>query len=290
MSLDALLHRKTPSLWEQFVAAPSLFIARRALLKYKFTSPLNTIRIVCISDTHNQHKSISHIPDGDVLIHAGDLTQSGTSVEMHDALQWMNSQPHTHKLYIAGNHDRCMDNVVEREQIEAAYPGLTYLQGSSISISIRGRCLNVFGSPLTPKHGSWPFQYPRNPSPDIWSTIPITTDILITHGPPAYYLDLGAGCKALLSALWNVRPLLHVFGHIHAGRGTTGLAWTGAQASYELIASGRGKWTTVLSFFFSTFWSFLGRRRVERHTMLVNASTVGGFRDEIVNCPIVVDI
>ena len=34
------------------------------------------MRFVCTSDTHNQtDKCNFHIPDGDVLIHAGDFTQ-----------------------------------------------------------------------------------------------------------------------------------------------------------------------------------------------------------------------
>jgi len=35
------------------------------------------VRFVCISDTHNDHKRIK-VPDGDVLLHAGDFTKFGT--------------------------------------------------------------------------------------------------------------------------------------------------------------------------------------------------------------------
>ncbi len=38
------------------------------------------MKVVCISDTHNQHKDIS-VPAGDVLIHAGDGTGTGTSAK-----------------------------------------------------------------------------------------------------------------------------------------------------------------------------------------------------------------
>ncbi len=34
------------------------------------------IRVVCISDTHNQHQKLT-IPDGDILIHGGDFTNFG---------------------------------------------------------------------------------------------------------------------------------------------------------------------------------------------------------------------
>lgn len=32
---------------------------------------MSPMRLVCISDTHNSHRSL-HLPEGDVLIHAGD--------------------------------------------------------------------------------------------------------------------------------------------------------------------------------------------------------------------------
>lgn len=34
------------------------------------------VRIVCISDTHTKHGDLN-IPDGDILIHAGDFTSFG---------------------------------------------------------------------------------------------------------------------------------------------------------------------------------------------------------------------
>ena len=35
------------------------------------------VRIVLISDTHNKHKMLE-LPEGDILIHAGDFTNDGT--------------------------------------------------------------------------------------------------------------------------------------------------------------------------------------------------------------------
>ena len=37
------------------------------------SSALHKVRIVCISDTHELHRELS-LPDGDLLIHAGDIT------------------------------------------------------------------------------------------------------------------------------------------------------------------------------------------------------------------------
>jgi len=41
-----------------------------------------SIKIVCISDTHGRtdEKDFPEIPDGDILLHAGDISQQGTVV------------------------------------------------------------------------------------------------------------------------------------------------------------------------------------------------------------------
>ena len=39
------------------------------------------MRIVCLSDTHNLHERIQ-VPEGDLLLHAGDATNRGTEKEV----------------------------------------------------------------------------------------------------------------------------------------------------------------------------------------------------------------
>ncbi len=40
------------------------------------TSEKKYLSIVCISDTHGKHRNLV-VPDGDVLVHAGDITSKG---------------------------------------------------------------------------------------------------------------------------------------------------------------------------------------------------------------------
>ena len=54
-------------------------------------------RFVCISDTHS-HKF--HVPLGDVLLHAGDLSRHGTLKDLEVTLNWMKELPHPTKLYV----------------------------------------------------------------------------------------------------------------------------------------------------------------------------------------------
>jgi len=261
--MDALLNRQPPTVWERFKLSPLLFLSRLlyATPPTQFKHQPDKIHIVCISDTHNTHTSQPPVPNGDILIHAGDLTLSGTKHELDDVLSWLESQPHPHKFLIGGNHDTCLGVTPEiQEYISSTYPNLTYLQESSAQATICGCTLRVYSSPYTPQHGSWVFQYPKVHAPwyspsnkppveyqstKIWSCIPPLTDILITHGPPLAHLNshinLGKstnGCYALLTALWCVRPKVHVFGHIHVGRGVELVRWDAVQKAYEEVCAG----------------------------------------------------
>ncbi|KAH9935955.1 metallophosphoesterase domain-containing protein 1 [Epithele typhae] len=292
MSLDALLHRREPTAFELLRSNPLLFLSQRVNSWSTCRHPVISeppVRIVCIADTHNHHHHIGLLPDGDILIHAGDLSQSGTLEELHDTLDWLASHPHPHKLFIAGNHDHALSiDDTERAALLATYPTLTYLQESSTALSVRGRTLHVYGSPFTPAHGSWPFQYRRGAQHDArWDAIPPDTDILITHGPPAHHTDRGSGCNALLAALWRVRPLLHICGHIHAGRGIEVLRWDRAQTAYERICAKVGGWMDLLV----VLWGAIGWNAASiRQTVLVNAACLGGFRDEQTRGAVVINL
>jgi len=85
----------------------------------------------------------------------------------------------------------------------------------------------IFSSSYQPiHHRIRAFQKPAN-SPEIkqiWARIPDDTDVLITHSPPANILDLTsrgkhAGCAQLLKRINQIKPQLHVFGHIHEAHG-----------------------------------------------------------------------
>ena len=65
---------------------------------------MKTSRLVIISDTHSYHRQIS-LPDGDVLIHCGDITFNGELDVFQDFANWMAEQSHHNKLVIKGNHE-----------------------------------------------------------------------------------------------------------------------------------------------------------------------------------------
>ncbi|KAK5624285.1 hypothetical protein RRF57_000001 [Xylaria bambusicola] len=294
--LDALLHRPRPTSWQLFLQSPRTVIAQKLYswrrVTHKTLDPQSQVSVVCISDTHNSQCAI---PAGDILIHAGDLTQSGSLEELQATISWLRDQTHQFKIVIAGNHDILLDPSKDDEHGNAAtvrqkieWGNIRYLQDSSTTVILRERQLKIYGSPKSPRHGNWAFQYARET--DIWKhTVPNDTDILITHGPPRAHLDLTTlGCPHLLRELWRVHPSLHVFGHVHEGYGHEWIQFDSLQAAYEraMLAGGLRNLIGVLKAFISSL--FLSP--VSATCQLVNPSLVGGLRDDARRKPIKVYI
>ncbi|MCJ1472693.1 hypothetical protein MMC13_001342 [Lambiella insularis] len=245
-----------PSLLYELLTHPfSVFIRTlHRLLRFlrgpAFPAPAHPIRIVCISDTHTQKLAL---PPGDILIHAGDLTNSGTTTEIQAQINWLASFPHPHKIAIAGNHDSYLDS---RSRSTADvdrtldWKGIHYLQHSSVRLPFpdrgrSGRVLRIHGAPQIPACGGkdFAFQYARGD--DAWTeTVPADVDVLVTHTPPRWYRDLprGLGCEMLLREVWRVRPRVHIFGHVHAGRGQERVFWDEGQRAYERLCARRESW------------------------------------------------
>ena len=61
------------------------------------------VRIVCVSDTHNRGPpSGFQLPKGDILVHAGDLTNQGSYAEIERAVAWLKEADFGVKIVVAG--------------------------------------------------------------------------------------------------------------------------------------------------------------------------------------------
>ncbi|KAI9660123.1 MAG: hypothetical protein M1821_001475 [Bathelium mastoideum] len=165
------------------------------------------IRVVCISDTHNLVPS--SVPNGDLLIHAGDLTKTGTPSELHAQLTWLASLPHAHKVVVAGNCDSHLDprsrttlSLADRSAPLPDWPslGIHYLQHSTVDLHIfplsalyipekssghpphhahtpnggptpppRSRSLRIHGAPQVPLRGPPSCAFQYPPAHDAWT-------------------------------------------------------------------------------------------------------------------------
>ncbi len=179
---------------------------------------VSSVRIVALADTHSLHRQLK-VPDGDVLIHAGDLTRTGTLEQLAAVAEWMRGLPHAEKIVIAGNHDFALQR--KPEQARALLAGLTYLEDAECT----AHGLRIWGSPWQPEFFDWAYNLPRGAALDArWQLIPRGLDVLVTHGPPhgmgdRVYDGSQVGCEDLLRHCLEKVPRLHLFGHIHEDRG-----------------------------------------------------------------------
>ncbi|KAK4554968.1 hypothetical protein LTR86_008116 [Recurvomyces mirabilis] len=282
---------------------------------------LQKLRIVCVSDTHNHSPGQGYtLPAGDVLIHAGDLTNQGSLAELENAFEWLVKADYDNKIVVAGNHDLSLDQDYRlkhdegwRVQAEdhdkcktllASYPDIHYLEHASSTIELPKKKLsfNVFASPQSPDRGhqNWAFQYPVPEAEGLWHAIPSDTDILITHTPPSGHCDTSThwqegGCPALKRRLWLVRPALHICGHCHEGRGAEIVRWGEDEGEGQVVwrweDPGQGnKKQSLLD-----LTGLRGGWKLERgrETAIVNASVMArshGRGGVAFNKPVVVDV
>lgn len=183
-------------------------------------------KIVFISDTHNKHKILTSnaygniLGSGDILVHAGDSTSMGQKHEINEFLKWFSKTDFEHKIFIAGNHDFGFEEQTDINQ-EFKDLGVTYLFDNDITID----GIKFYGSPWQPEFYNWAFNLPRGEELAAkWEKIPDDVDILITHGPAYGILDYApigghVGCEELYRKIVEVKPKIHVCGHIHDSYG-----------------------------------------------------------------------
>lgn len=195
------------------------------------------VKIVAMSDSHNAYNKLI-IPPCDILIDTGDYSSKGYKHEVENFYKWLNKQEANHIISVQGNHELGWEaNEEEFKKIALEKcPAVHLLKNESINIE----GINIWGSPYTPYFFNWAYNAGRNQKEadfykkplikDIWDKIPENTDVLLTHGPPYEILDelvyvdgtpkgQFVGCEELLKRIKEVKPDLHLFGHVHCGHG-----------------------------------------------------------------------
>ena len=186
-------------------------------------------KIVCISDTHGQHKSLT-IPECDLLIHAGDATNMGKENEMRDFATWLKDQKQAKEIvYVPGNHDIIA---------ETDFAMVKDMFGEGVNVLTCGlkdvAGFKVFGYSYTPEFCGWAFQgddHSRSHTKfrNMWRDMSIVkdagkVDIMVCHGPMRGILSTNAweeecGSHTIRDAWEKIKPKLYVCGHIHESYG-----------------------------------------------------------------------
>lgn len=176
------------------------------------------MKIVCLSDTHGLHRQVE-VPEGDILLHAGDVSKRGKEHEIIEFNEWLGELPHPHKIVIAGNHDFLFEQ--QPKLAESLITNAIYLNDTFLEIN----GIKIWGSPISPWYHDWAFNRKRGAEiKQHWDLIPEGIDILITHGPPFGMMDFTVtghtvGCEELARVVTRIKPKVHLFGHIHEGYG-----------------------------------------------------------------------
>ena len=191
-----------------------------------------------ISDTHNRHKSLNgDLPGGELLLHAGDISSMGHKHEIESFLTWFDKiDNYDTKVFIAGNHDWGFQTKPDQcRGLLTGYKTVDYLEDEELVLYFDGpngdrpeENVRIYGSPWQPEFYNWAFNLPRN-GPGLqhkWNMIPENTDILITHGPAWGFVDdvegrrgQHLGCELLAERIKEIKPKIHLCGHIHSGTG-----------------------------------------------------------------------
>ena len=169
--------------------------------------PQKTITLVCVADTHGLHGELE-LPWADVLIHAGDYSCLGSHQIAREFDQWLGELRHPLKIVVPGNHDPALIGDSERARpLRNAIVLIDQLHA--------WKRLRFFGL-----------------SSAAHCELPERVDVLITHYPPYGVCDCEAssdlhlGDRDILRAVRQLRPRIHVFGHIHGGYGIQTLGTT----------------------------------------------------------------
>lgn len=178
------------------------------------------MKIVAFSDTHGHHRDLT-VPPGDVLVFAGDFTARDSYSEIYDFTKWWHEQPHEHKIFVAGNHDKICQEKSRR--MFASEFRITVLEDSEITID----GIRFYGTPWQPVFKNWAFNLEPKELERKYNLIPQGINVLITHTPSFGYFDRirdgdeirNIGSPELLVAWERVLPDVHIFGHCHEDRG-----------------------------------------------------------------------
>lgn len=198
-------------------------------------------KIVAISDIHGMWQNLD-LPEGDILVVAGDCTGHGTNTEFNEFISWIETlvpSKFKYAVITPGNHDINLENAynvllenhpeIKKEGLSIKLPDkeIYLLIDSSVILED----LKIYATPWMPNYYNWSFMYERNgiELKDRVSRIPLDTDILITHSPPYGIRDKAhdeekTGCELLSSRILEMTNLkAHFFGHIHEGYGSDGV-------------------------------------------------------------------
>src|SRR5262249_10911201 len=177
------------------------------------------MKVCAIAD---QHGNLPDIPPCDLLLLAGDICPASDH-RIYSQASWLDGefrawleQLPMPVAAVWGNHDFI------GERAPDLVPRLPWTLLQDAAAEVAG--LRIYGSPWQPRFFDWAFNLDEPDLARKGACIPDGLDILLLHGPAYGFGDCNdsgelTGSPSLRQRIFEVKPRLVVFGHIHEGRG-----------------------------------------------------------------------
>jgi Icc-related predicted phosphoesterase len=204
------------------------------------------ITIVAMSDMHGYLDKPNRLPKGDVYCICGDIMPLDIQRDEVSSIAWLCTKffpwveqlPCDRVMLVAGNHDFIFQRLATDRNGNHRKPKrvLQKLMAPKKLVLLEdSECIyngyRFYGSPWCPELTNWAYYADSPTLINKFKKIPEHTDVLITHCPPALE-DYGTvlqsgwncghsyGCTELRDSIYQleVRPKLHIFGHVHSGQ------------------------------------------------------------------------
>lgn len=196
------------------------------------------MKICAISDMHGNLQDID-IPEADLLVIAGDLIPLSIQSYLKQSykwfkqkfLPWLQSLPVEQVVFIAGNHDKFLENKSNpdfKDFLDLFSDGkYIYLEDKLYTFTNKkGETCIIYGTPYSDIFGYWSFMESEQTLTKIFSKIPENVDILLTHTAPygvsdiilqeGFYSGQHIGSTALADAVKEKKPKYVIHGHLHS--------------------------------------------------------------------------
>jgi Icc-related predicted phosphoesterase len=182
-----------------------------------------TLQLVATADVHGH---LPHLPDGDVLVIAGDVCppwdHSKTAQRQFlegPFTEWLRAQLSRFGggvVGIGGNHDFALE---DDEELARSLPW-RYLLNETIECA----GITIHGIPHVPRFNDWAFMDEDENLKSMHDKIPDVVAVVLSHGPPHGSVDrnvfgIHVGSKGLRDRLAEIDYGIVVCGHIHEAYG-----------------------------------------------------------------------
>lgn len=179
------------------------------------------MKICAISDMHDH---AIELPKCNILAIAGDISMSGGPVWFQEKfIPYLMDQKNKYDicLLVFGNHDDGIYMNDKWKDMEMNIPkNIKVLNNASFKYNE----LKFYGSPNCKYIPGFLNTFNEETLKDIYLNMTDDIDVLITHSPPygigdtpiddCYHL----GSASLLEKVRQIKPKIHIFGHVHTGK------------------------------------------------------------------------